>query len=210
MVYCLFPNSKRWMYVCARIDNGLVEESEELAGEAPEQQLVGGGKYPLTHQWACLVQLFSDQLFWESGYGENLVVERIWVSWGLRAENDELVQRVQNLESDGFLGKHGCASFSLFTLRNCICATILMSLCLKISMLGLVRLALNPCGLGGIGWVWIPNKSNFLRIFSNPIQSMCIGNNRTRPKRWNVPIAVLWLSSHFCRRHDVASGVTNV
>jgi hypothetical protein len=47
--------------------------------------------------------------------------------------------------------------------------------------LGLVRLALNPCGLSGIGWVWIPNKSKFLRIFSNPIQSMCIGNNRTRP-----------------------------
>jgi hypothetical protein len=32
------------MYVCARIDNGLVEEPEELAGEDPEQQLVGGGK----------------------------------------------------------------------------------------------------------------------------------------------------------------------
>jgi hypothetical protein len=37
------------MYVCARIDNGLVEESEELAGEDPEQQLVGGGKCPLNH-----------------------------------------------------------------------------------------------------------------------------------------------------------------
>jgi hypothetical protein len=37
------------MYVCARIDNGLVEESEELIGEAPEQQLVGEGKGPLTH-----------------------------------------------------------------------------------------------------------------------------------------------------------------
>jgi hypothetical protein len=37
------------MYVCARIDNSLVEESEELAGEDPEQQLVGGGKCPLTH-----------------------------------------------------------------------------------------------------------------------------------------------------------------
>jgi hypothetical protein len=35
------------MYVCIRIDNGLVEESEELAGEDPEQQLVGGGKCPL-------------------------------------------------------------------------------------------------------------------------------------------------------------------
>jgi hypothetical protein len=49
MEYCLFPNSNRWMDVCARIDNGLVEESEELAGEYPEQQLVGGGKCPLTH-----------------------------------------------------------------------------------------------------------------------------------------------------------------
>jgi hypothetical protein len=37
------------MYVCARIENDLVEESEELAGEAPEQQLVGGGKCPLTY-----------------------------------------------------------------------------------------------------------------------------------------------------------------
>jgi hypothetical protein len=37
------------MYVCAHIDNGLVEESEELAGGDPEQQLVGGGKRPLTH-----------------------------------------------------------------------------------------------------------------------------------------------------------------
>jgi hypothetical protein len=37
------------MYVCTLIDNGLVEESEELAGEAPEQHLVGGGKCPLTH-----------------------------------------------------------------------------------------------------------------------------------------------------------------
>jgi hypothetical protein len=49
MVYCLFPNSRIWMYVCIHIDNGLVTESEELAGEDPEQQLVGGGKCPLTH-----------------------------------------------------------------------------------------------------------------------------------------------------------------
>jgi hypothetical protein len=41
------------MYVFTRIDNCLVEESEELAGEAPEQQLVGGGKCPLTH--LCLI-----------------------------------------------------------------------------------------------------------------------------------------------------------
>jgi hypothetical protein len=37
------------MYVCARIENDPVEEPEELAGEAPEQQSVGGGKYPLTY-----------------------------------------------------------------------------------------------------------------------------------------------------------------
>jgi hypothetical protein len=35
------------MYVCARIDNDLVEESEELVGEDPEQQLVGGGQVSL-------------------------------------------------------------------------------------------------------------------------------------------------------------------
>jgi hypothetical protein len=37
------------MYVCAHIENDLVEEPEELAGEAPEQQSVGGGKCPLTY-----------------------------------------------------------------------------------------------------------------------------------------------------------------
>jgi hypothetical protein len=37
------------MYGCVRIDNGLVEESEEQTGEAPVQQLVGGGKCPLTY-----------------------------------------------------------------------------------------------------------------------------------------------------------------
>jgi hypothetical protein len=37
------------MYVCARIENDLVEEPEELAGEAPKQQSVGGGKCPLTY-----------------------------------------------------------------------------------------------------------------------------------------------------------------
>jgi hypothetical protein len=45
------------MYVCARIDNSLVEESEELAGEEPEQQLVGGGKCPLTH--LCPIQFYN-------------------------------------------------------------------------------------------------------------------------------------------------------
>jgi hypothetical protein len=37
------------MYVCARIENDPVEELEELAGEALEQQSVGGGKCPLTY-----------------------------------------------------------------------------------------------------------------------------------------------------------------
>jgi hypothetical protein len=49
MVYCLFPNSNGCMYVCARIENDLVEEPEELTEEAPEQQSVGGGKCPLTY-----------------------------------------------------------------------------------------------------------------------------------------------------------------
>jgi hypothetical protein len=37
------------MYVCTRIDNGLVAESKEIAREDPKQQLVGEGKCPLTH-----------------------------------------------------------------------------------------------------------------------------------------------------------------
>jgi hypothetical protein len=37
------------MYVCNCIENDLVEEPEELVGEAPEQQSVGGGKCPLTY-----------------------------------------------------------------------------------------------------------------------------------------------------------------
>ena len=39
------------MYACNRIENDPVEEPEELAGEAPEQQSVGGGKCPLTYLW---------------------------------------------------------------------------------------------------------------------------------------------------------------
>jgi hypothetical protein len=45
------------MYVCARIENSLVEESEEITREAPEQQLVGGGKCPLTY--LCPIQLYN-------------------------------------------------------------------------------------------------------------------------------------------------------
>jgi hypothetical protein len=37
------------MHVCARIENNPVEELEELTGEVPEQQSVGGGKCPLTY-----------------------------------------------------------------------------------------------------------------------------------------------------------------
>jgi hypothetical protein len=37
------------MYVCTRIDNGSLVEFEEVAGEDPEQRLVGEGKCPLTH-----------------------------------------------------------------------------------------------------------------------------------------------------------------
>jgi hypothetical protein len=37
------------MYVRTRLDNGSFAESEEVAGEAPEQKLFGEGKCPLTH-----------------------------------------------------------------------------------------------------------------------------------------------------------------
>jgi hypothetical protein len=40
------------MYVCNRIENDSVEEPEELAGEAPKQQSVGGGKCPLTYPYS--------------------------------------------------------------------------------------------------------------------------------------------------------------
>jgi hypothetical protein len=37
------------MYVCTHIDNSLFAESDEVAGEDPEQQLFGEGKCPLPH-----------------------------------------------------------------------------------------------------------------------------------------------------------------
>jgi hypothetical protein len=46
-----------YMYVCTRIENDLVEEPEELTGEAPERQLVGGGKCPLTY--LCPIQFYN-------------------------------------------------------------------------------------------------------------------------------------------------------
>jgi hypothetical protein len=45
------------MYVCTRIENDLVEEPKELAGEAPEEQSVGGGKCPLTY--LCPISFFN-------------------------------------------------------------------------------------------------------------------------------------------------------
>jgi hypothetical protein len=50
--------------------------------------------------WSLWPVLFS---FFLTTLSENLAVRRIWVSWRLRAEEDEVVQRVQDLESDGFL-----------------------------------------------------------------------------------------------------------
>jgi hypothetical protein len=43
------------MYVCTRIYNDPLAESEEVAGEDPEQQMVGEGKCPLTY--LCLTHL---------------------------------------------------------------------------------------------------------------------------------------------------------
>jgi hypothetical protein len=37
------------MSVCTRIDNGPLTESEEVAGEDPDHQLVGEGNCPLTY-----------------------------------------------------------------------------------------------------------------------------------------------------------------
>jgi hypothetical protein len=38
MVYCSFLFQECWMYVRTRLDNVPFTESEEVAGEAPEQQ----------------------------------------------------------------------------------------------------------------------------------------------------------------------------
>ena len=40
-----------------RIDNGQLAESKGVAGEDPEQQLVGEGKCPLTH--LCPIQFYN-------------------------------------------------------------------------------------------------------------------------------------------------------
>lgn len=53
--------------------------------------------------WACLAQLFSEELLWESEFVDNLAVTRIWILWDLRAEEDECVCMVKSLGSGGFL-----------------------------------------------------------------------------------------------------------
>jgi hypothetical protein len=61
-VYCLFSNSRMLMYVCTRIDNGPFVESEGVAGENPEMQLVGEGKCPLTYLCPTHFIIYSLQL----------------------------------------------------------------------------------------------------------------------------------------------------
>jgi hypothetical protein len=68
----------------------------------PGQQSLRKAKCSIELYWACLVQLFSNQLFWKSSRGENLAVGRIWVSLRLRVEEDKIIHRAQDLESDGF------------------------------------------------------------------------------------------------------------
>jgi hypothetical protein len=45
-----------------RIDNGQLAESEGVAGEDPEQQLVGEGKCPLTHLCPTILIIHSPHL----------------------------------------------------------------------------------------------------------------------------------------------------
>jgi hypothetical protein len=59
MMYCSFLFQKCWMYVRTRLDNVPSVESKKVAGEAPEQQLFGEGKCPLTYyvllvSWSCV------------------------------------------------------------------------------------------------------------------------------------------------------------
>jgi hypothetical protein len=76
------------MDVWTRIDNGQLVESEGVAGEDPEQQLVGEDKCPLTHlcpthsynsllaftqfipkDWLAFVYLVLIYLFWLGYFG---------------------------------------------------------------------------------------------------------------------------------------------
>jgi hypothetical protein len=76
------------MYVWTRIDNGQLVEPEGIAGEDPEQQLVGEGKCPLTHiypthsynslpaftqfipkDWLAFAYLVLIYLFWLGYFG---------------------------------------------------------------------------------------------------------------------------------------------
>jgi hypothetical protein len=49
MMHCSFPFQECWMCVRTLLDNVPSAESEEVAGEAPEQQPFGEGKCPLTY-----------------------------------------------------------------------------------------------------------------------------------------------------------------
>jgi hypothetical protein len=44
------------MYACTCLDNVPFAESEEIAGEDPEQQLFGEGKCPLTYYVLCTLK----------------------------------------------------------------------------------------------------------------------------------------------------------
>jgi hypothetical protein len=49
MVCCSFLFQERWIYIHTRLDNVPSAEPEEVAGEAPEQQLFGEVKCPLVY-----------------------------------------------------------------------------------------------------------------------------------------------------------------
>jgi hypothetical protein len=57
LVYCSFVLKLGECMFETRIDNSQLAESEGVAGEDPEQQLVGEGKCPLTH--LCRTQFYN-------------------------------------------------------------------------------------------------------------------------------------------------------
>jgi hypothetical protein len=63
------------MYAWTRIDNGQLVESEGVAGEDPEQQLVGEGKCPLTH--LCPIHSYSSLLAFTQ------FILKDWLAFGL-------------------------------------------------------------------------------------------------------------------------------
>jgi hypothetical protein len=149
--------------------------------------------------WACLVQLFSDKLFWKSGCGENLAVKRIWVSLRLRMEEDKVVHRAQDLESDEFLLLQRLNRLCVYVDFEWFCPNEFYRSCLKSWAFGSPQQLLvakscqkpkqtRPCRAGA------PRRrrgSRSPRWWQGPFTLTAIVGSTSRPWRW--PTLLMWV-----------------